>query len=91
MTTKPACDLGEAVVEIGGLVRECATAYGEKVPYFSSHDAAKRLWRMGWRRVAEPELSTCRRCGAENVITAQAVCIDCRSALTATAKDEVAR
>jgi hypothetical protein len=75
---EPAVDqFMEIVVHGSALIRDCAKGYGEPVPWMASHDAAKRFYRMGWRKVAPSELSTCAHCGAENVVTAQSVCIDC--------------
>jgi hypothetical protein len=70
-------EFAEFVIEVSSMIRECANAYQEPVPYFGAHDAAKRLYRMGYRLVAEPELATCSRCKKEGVITSQSLCIEC--------------
>jgi hypothetical protein len=67
----------ETMLELFAVVRACCDGYGEQVPHLGMHDASKRLYRMGYRRVADPELATCRHCGAPNVVTAQSVCIKC--------------
>jgi ribosomal protein L37E len=69
-------DFTDVLVEVSGLIRAVAKGY-EEGALFTAHDSAKRLYRMGYRKVAAPELDTCRRCGAENVVTSQAVCLAC--------------
>lgn len=73
----PADTFMPVTLELFAVVRACADGYGENMPYMGMHDAAKRLYRMGYRKVAAPELATCRRCSAESVVTAQSVCIEC--------------
>jgi hypothetical protein len=65
----------DMVVEIGALVRRVGKGYRESCG-MTGHDAAKRLYRMGYRKVAEPELDRCTLCG-EMKVTSQAICIDC--------------
>ncbi len=66
-----------AITEFRTVLAACAQGYGDSMPYLAVHDAAKRLYRMGWRKLAPPILDSCRRCGAENVVTVQATCIKC--------------
>jgi hypothetical protein len=70
-------DFTDVLLEVSGLIRAVAAGYEEGPVRFAAHDAAKRLYRMGYRKVAAPKLETCRRCGAEHVVTSQAVCLAC--------------
>jgi hypothetical protein len=69
-------EFADFVVEVGALYREVARAYGEPVG-LAHHDVAKRLYRMGYRKVAPAELGRCRRCGRDRVVTSQSVCLEC--------------
>lgn len=69
-------DFIDVLLEVSGLIRDVARGHGEQ-ELFTGHDSAKRLYRMGYRKVAEPELSTCRQCKTPDVVTSQAICIEC--------------
>ncbi len=75
--THPRDGMLDMIGDLRNTLHPCAIGYGEAYPWMGAHDAAKRLYRMGWRRVAEPETGTCRHCLAEGVVLAQAICIDC--------------
>lgn len=69
-------DFVDVLLEVSGLIRDVAKGYGEQ-ELFTGHDSAKRLYRMGYRKVAAPELSECSQCKTPGVVTSQAICIDC--------------
>lgn len=69
----------DVLLEVSPLIQRCTEANGT---WLGAHDAAKRLYRMGYRKVTAIELATCSKCGKEDVVTSQSICLDCAAPRT---------